>query len=351
MQSSYQQQKPTYSLIHYCAWAESVKIPLAHGRRKSIGLWIHPNVENWIESTGSRWSSRRKISQTSPHMQILAPDSEHDDWNTVWTWAIPRTNHLHVNVQRHCMVRKETKIVHCEFKNRGRICKKIRTRTLVVSRAWTRTELVRNSHVQAERRMGSCRGGHDDHLQWKRTYHVPRIQCFRTGIFAKQRRKKVSLEEQKAQKEDQKLKTMVRRSIDQKLRLRNFRQKWEDRNRTLVTVLKEDQENAINGKPKDSVREETVAVSGTMRICVRNRQQNPLFPLNHRKNNICRSESRRTSLRGRSPSGKFAREPCRDYIKRQCTRPSCDFWILPNVNSVKLSRDTKSVISARPEVS
>ena len=35
---------------------------------------------------------------------------EHDDWNTLWTWAIPRTDHLHVNVQRHCMSRKkETK--------------------------------------------------------------------------------------------------------------------------------------------------------------------------------------------------------------------------------------------------
>ena len=33
-------------------------------------------------------------------------------------------------------------------------------------------------------------------------------------------------------------------------------------------VLKDDQKNAINGKQKDSVREEIVAVSGTMRISV-----------------------------------------------------------------------------------
>ena len=30
-------------------------------------------------------------------------DAEHDDWNTMWTWAIPGTDHLHVNVQRHCI--------------------------------------------------------------------------------------------------------------------------------------------------------------------------------------------------------------------------------------------------------
>ena len=45
-------------------------------------------------------------------------------------------------------------------------------------------------------------------------------------------------------------------------------------------VWKEDQENAINGKEKDSVREEIVAVSDTMRISVQNRHQSP--PLNHR---------------------------------------------------------------------
>ena len=39
-------------------------------------------------------------------------------------------------------------------------------------------------------------------------------------------------------------------------------------------VLKEDQENAVNGKQKDSVREETSAVSG-----VQNRHQSPLHHL------------------------------------------------------------------------
>ena len=48
-------------------------------------------------------------------------------------------------------------------------------------------------------------------------------------------------------------------------------------------VLKEDQENAINGKQKDIGQEEIVGVSGTMRISVQNRHQRPLLPLNHRQ--------------------------------------------------------------------
>ena len=39
--------KPMYSPIQYCVWARWIKIPEAHGREKSHGLWIHPNVENW----------------------------------------------------------------------------------------------------------------------------------------------------------------------------------------------------------------------------------------------------------------------------------------------------------------
>ena len=73
---------------------------------------------------------------------------------------------------------------------------------------------------------------------------------------------------------------MVKMSIDQKLRLRNF----DARNETIETgavvtnrrgqrVLKEDKENAISEKQKDSVREETSVVSGTMKISVQNRHQ------------------------------------------------------------------------------
>ena len=58
-------------------------------------------------------------------------------------------------------------------------------------------------------------------------------------------------------------------------------------------VSKEDKENAINGKQKDSVREETSAVSSTTRISVQNRHQKPLHPLNHQHTEVevCRGNA------------------------------------------------------------
>ena len=45
----------------------------------------------------------------------------------------------------------------CEFHDCGRICKKVSARSLVVSRAWIRKEVVRNTYVQTEWRVGWCR--------------------------------------------------------------------------------------------------------------------------------------------------------------------------------------------------
>ena len=59
-----------------------------------------------------------------------------------------------------------------------------------------------------------------------------------------------------------------------------------------------------------------------------------------------RSASRKKNIRGWSPSGKFAQQPCKDHFKGICTKSPCDYWHLPNVNSVNLNRDVNSVISA-----
>ena len=43
--------------IQCCVWEASVQIPSEHGRTRLSGSWHHVNLDNWIESTGSRWSS------------------------------------------------------------------------------------------------------------------------------------------------------------------------------------------------------------------------------------------------------------------------------------------------------
>ena len=61
---------------------------------------------------------------------------------------------------------------------------------------------------------------------------------------------------------------------------------------------KEDKENAINGKQKDSAREETSVVSGTMKISVQNRHQEPLHPLSHQRREVEVRRGKRTSDAG-----------------------------------------------------
>ena len=54
-----------------------------------------------------------------------------------------------------------------------------------------------------------------------------------------------------------------------------------------------------------------------------NPHQEPLLPLSH-KHRRGRSASRRRCLRGRSPSGKSNRRPCKNFLKGTCTELPCD---------------------------
>ena len=109
-------------------------------------------------------------------------------------------------------------------------------------------------------------------------------------------------------------------------------------------VLKEDKEFAINGKQNDSVREETSAVSGTMAISAQNRHQKTAPP-SESPNQRGRSASRKKSLKGWRPSGKFARQPCvQRLIERYVHQSLCDDW---HVNCASLNRVVNSARSAR----
>ena len=84
-------------------------------------------------------------------------------------------------------------------------------------------------------------------------------------------------------------------------------------------MLKEDKEFAISGKQKGSVREETSAVSGTMKITVQNRHQEKLHLLNHQHKEVEVRREKRASESG-VHLRKFARQPCKDYLKGICTK-------------------------------
>ena len=97
---------------------------------------------------------------------------------------------------------------------------------------------------------------------------------------------KQEIEQHNLQPNCQKLKTTVKRCMDRKITARNF----EARNKNLKQenklevkgALKESKENAVNGKRKDSVQKETLAVSATMKVNVDKQRNRPLLLQNRR---------------------------------------------------------------------
>ena len=87
-------------------------------------------------------------------------------------------------------------------------------------------------------------------------------------------------------------------------------------------------ETVGSGKPTGSVPKETIAVSVTISISVQNRHSRILSPSSSTRQSV-KNASRTRSPRGKSPSGKMARLPCKDYLKGTCTTPFCEKWRPP----------------------
>ena len=125
------------------------------------------------------------------------------------------------------------------------------------------------------------------------------------------------------------LKTKVKRSIEQEIRNTNFGARngnFEKKRRGQESgdknsVYKEFLEIVGNGSPTGSVQEETINKRGKMT------QSNP--PPNSFMQQNERNASRTRSPRGKSPSGRMSRWPCKDYLKGTCTNSFCKRWHPP----------------------
>ena len=128
---------------------------------------------------------------------------------------------------------------------------------------------------------------------------------------------------------------MVKRSIEQHLRMKNFgatnrnfeRNALWSRIRGQNSVYKEFLEIVGNGKPTGSVLEETIAVSDTIWISVE--KWHSRVRLRILSCTRMRKASRTRSPRGKSPSGRMSRWPCNDYLKGTCTNSFCEKWHPP----------------------
>ena len=134
----------------------------------------------------------------------------------------------------------------------------------------------------------------------------------------------------------QKLKTMVKRSVDQKLRLRNSDARHGRietgaviKNGKGKVALKEEKVSVTSGRKKASVRKETDAVSATKPKIVRKKPEHTAATPSEPTVSRGRSVSRKRSIRGKSNHGSFLRQPCRCCLRGTCTRTSCEHWHPP----------------------
>ena len=139
----------------------------------------------------------------------------------------------------------------------------------------------------------------------------------------------------------QKLKTMVKRSIDQKLRLRNFDGRNERIETGAVVTNRGGQRGVERVQGECDQRKAKGQCSRGDKCSVRHDEDKrakptpktvpPSEPPTQRGG----SASRKKNIRGWSPSGKFARQPCRDFLKCTCTKSLCDYLHPPECRFCK----------------
>ena len=128
----------------------------------------------------------------------------------------------------------------------------------------------------------------------------------------------------------QKLKTMEKGCMYQKIRVRSFEARNE-RIGTIVLVktrLKEACQLSVESKRTNVYKEAMLAVSTKMRISAANNTV-VLSCTKTADSKREKSSAKGKSPRGSGPSGKGSRKPCRDYFSGNCTSPRCNFWHPP----------------------
>ena len=124
---------------------------------------------------------------------------------------------------------------------------------------------------------------------------------------------------------------MVKRSINQKLGLRNFDARNEKIETGAVVTSRRGQKGVERGQGEcyHWKAKKTVSRGDTCSFWhdedKRAKPTPKTAPSSELPTQSCRNASRRKHLRGRSPSGKFARQPCKDYLTCICTKSPCDY--------------------------
>ena len=145
----------------------------------------------------------------------------------------------------------------------------------------------------------------------------------------------MEIHRKKAGPDNHRLKTMVKRSIEQNLRMKNF----EARNgnyETSAVVKNQGTKQRGQRSPGDCWQWKANGQCSKGDNCscrhskdklAKSVQPNPSPRSSTRQNE--RNASKTRSPRGRSPSWRMSRLPCKDYLKGTCTTPFCEKWHPP----------------------
>ena len=131
----------------------------------------------------------------------------------------------------------------------------------------------------------------------------------------------------------QKCKTMVKRSLDQKLRLRNFDVRQGKIETGAVVKNRKGMSGVEGGKGTCYQWKEKGQCSKGDQCSFldesNDRAPKPTpkaAPPSEPSMTRDRSESKKRSVGGRSQTGRSLRQPCRYYLKGNCTRSPCEYW-------------------------
>ena len=155
----------------------------------------------------------------------------------------------------------------------------------------------------------------------------------------------VEIHHKKAGPDYHRLKIMVKRSIEQNLRMKNFEArngnyetnaevKNQGRKQREQRILGDCWQWEANGQ---SSRGDNCSFRHDTKKRAKSTQPNP--SPNSSTWQSKKNASRTRSPRGRSPSGRMSRLPCKDYLKGVCTNPFCEKWHLQNACSTRPKRD------------
>ena len=139
-----------------------------------------------------------------------------------------------------------------------------------------------------------------------------------------------------------KLKTMVKRSIDQNLRSRNFEARNGRSEPGAVVKNPRGHRGVERGSGEcwqwQAKGERSEGNSCSFRHDESKRVKTTPMPTPSSEpvqEGDERKGSRRRTLRGRSPSVKPSRLPCRKYLRGSCTTPSCSYWHPPDCQKIQ----------------